>query len=135
MTIVVDASVTMAWYFRDESTPEVRQLLDRTGSEGAFVPAHWRLEVANSFATAIRHDRVSTDYRDEALMELTWLPISIDAETDAYVWTTIVSIADRHRLTVYDAAYLELAARRGLALATLDKALRRAAVEAGVELA
>ena len=122
MTIVIDASVTLAWYFRDESTPEVRQLLDRTGIEGAFVPAHWRLEVANSFATAIRHGRVSTDYRDEALMELTWLPISIDAETDAYVLTTIISIADRHRLTVYDAAYLELAARRGLALATLDKA-------------
>lgn len=135
MSIVIDASVTMAWYFRDESTPAVRRLLDRTGNEGAFAPAHWKLEVANSFATAIRHGRVSTDFRDEALMDLTWLPISIDAETDAYVWTTIIGIADRQRITVYDAAYLELAARRGLALATLDKALRRAAVEAGIELA
>jgi predicted nucleic acid-binding protein len=92
------------------------------------------LEVANVLEMNVRRGRHDAFFRDAALADLTVLPISIDAETDRQAWGATVRLAARRRLTLYDAAYLELAQRRGLPLATLDKELRDAATAEGVIL-
>lgn len=134
MSVVIDASLTVAWYFDDEATSATEALFDRVSETGAIVPALWRLEVASSFQVAIRRKRIDLEYRDDSLADLAQLPIAVDAETDARAWSATLRIADRLGLTVYDAAYLELADRSSLPLATLDKELRRAASAAGVQL-
>lgn len=134
MTLVIDASVTLAWYFEDEAAPSVDAVLDRVVKSGATVPSLWRLEVANAFQSAIRRKRIASSYRDEALAALAQLAIVVDMETEAYAWSTTLRLAERHGLTLYDAAYLELAQRRSLPLATLDKKLRGAAVALDIEI-
>ena len=134
MSLVLDASLTMAWYFDDESTAATDALLDRVSDAGAVAPTVWRLEVANAFQTAIRRKRIDAAYRDGALTELALLPITIDADTDTFAWTTTLRLAEQFTLTVYDAAYLELAQRRSLPLATLDEPLRAAGHVLGVPL-
>lgn len=133
MTIVVDASVALAWVHGDERTGVVEAVFRRIGRTGAVVPAVWPLEVANALTMAIRRGRTSSALRDRALSDLTEVPIRIDDETNAHAWTATVKLADLHGLTVYDAAYLELAQRRRFPLATLDKELRLAAEKSGVE--
>ena len=127
MSLIVDASVTLAWFFDDERTPAGDAVLDRVSDAGAVVPALWRYEIANGLQTAVRRRRITAAYRDASLAELRMLPIIIDREGDDLVWTSILGFADRFRLTIYDAAYLELAHRRALPLATSDRALRAAA--------
>jgi predicted nucleic acid-binding protein len=83
---------------------------------------------------SVRRGRHDASFRDAALADLTVLPVSIDAETDRQAWGTTVRLAAQHRLTVYDAAYLELAQRRGVPLATLDTELRNAASAEGLIL-
>jgi predicted nucleic acid-binding protein len=102
-------------------------VLDRVTNTGAVVPSLWRLETANGLQVAIRRKRIDVAFRDLALTHLAHLPITIDPETYAQAWTTTLQLADRFQLTLYDAAYLELAQRRALPLATLDSALRPAA--------
>lgn len=97
------------------------------------MPSLWRLEVANAFQSALRRKRVAASYRDKSLVELGSMPITVDADTDAYAWTTL-RLAERFDLTVYDATYLELAQRRSLPLATLDKKLQDAASALNVAL-
>lgn len=133
--IVLDASMAMAWSFKDERTEETQALLQHAGRRGAVVPAHWRLEVANAFRTAIRRERISLAFRTQALEILAALPIEIDVETPAHAWTATLRLSDLYNLTPYDAAYLELAQRMRLPLATLDGPLRTAAQSAAVELA
>jgi predicted nucleic acid-binding protein len=123
----MDASLTMAWYFEDESTPATEELLDLVSDRGAMVPAHWRLEVASAFHAAVRRQRIDAVYRDASLAELTLMPITIDGDTNTYAWSATLRLAERFSLTVYDAAYLELAHRHSLPLATLDQELRAAA--------
>lgn len=127
MSMVIDASLTLAWYFEDESTPATDAVLDRVSETGAVVPLLWRLEVANAFQSALRRKRITALYRDEALAGLAQLPITVDADTDTYAWTTTLQLAERCGLTIYDATYLEVAQRRSLPLATLDKELWEAA--------
>ena len=134
MSLVVDASLTLAWYFEDERTPAIDALLDRVAQNSAFVPSLWRLEVVNGLQTAVRRRRIDNAYRDNALQQLGLLPIAVDADTGAHAWTTTLGLADRCALTIYDATYLELAQRRALPLATLDRALRSAAQALGVPL-
>jgi len=134
MSLVIDASLTVAWYFEDETTPATEAILDRVSEAGATVPTLWRLEVANAFQSAIRRKRITAPYRDQSLAELTQMPITIDADTNVYAWTTTLRLAERFALTIYDSAYLELAQRRSLPLATLDAALREAAAALGVTL-
>lgn len=134
MSIVIDASITMTWYFDDETTPRTDDVLDDVTEGGAIVPGLWRIEVANAFQSAIRRKRISRDYRDAALAELAKLPIAIDGEADASAWTTTVNLADRFDLTIYDATYLEVAQRRRLALGTLDKDLAKAARSLGISI-
>ena len=134
MSLVIDASLTVSWYFEDETTPATEAILERVSEAGATVPTLWRLEVANAFQSAIRRKRITAPYRDQALAELTQMPITIDADTNVYAWTTTLRLAERFALTIYDSAYLELAQRRSLPLATLDAELREAAAALGVTL-
>ena len=133
MNLVIDASLTMAWYFEDESTEVTDELLDRVTARGALVPGHWRLEVANAFQSAIRRKRSDAVYRDRSLAELMLLPITIDAQTNSYAWSATLRLAERFSLTVYDAAYLELAQRHSVPLATLDRELNAAAAGLNIE--
>lgn len=132
MSLVIDASLTVTWYFDDEATPATERVLDSVSETGALVPTLWRLEVANAFQSAIRRKRITPNYRDQSLSELMHMPIVVDPDTDAYAWTTTLRLAERFALTVYDSTYLELAQRRSLPLATLDSALRTAATTLGI---
>jgi predicted nucleic acid-binding protein len=127
MTLVLDSSATMAWVYADEVNLAIRQVFDLVGDEGAWVPSLWRLEVANILQVGVRHGRHGGGFRDATLANLGLPPITIDAETDGQAWGATLRLAERHRPTLYDAAYLELAKRRGLPLATLDVELRAAA--------
>jgi predicted nucleic acid-binding protein len=127
MSLVLDSSATLAWIYSDETTPAIRQVFDRVISLGAWVPALWRLEVGNVLEMSVRRGRNDTSFRNATLADLELLPINLDAETDRHAWGATARLAERHALTLYDASYLELALRRGLPLATLDRELRIAA--------
>jgi predicted nucleic acid-binding protein len=134
VSLVLDSSATLAWVYSDETTTSIRMVFDRVADEGALVPSLWRLEVANSLTAAVRRGRIDTEFRQAALADLAVLDITADHHTDAHAWGNTLTLADRFRLTLYDAAYLELARRHGLPLATLDGALRGAAAMLGVDL-
>ena len=134
MSLVLDSSVTLAWIYSEESTRATSELELRVIQSGAWVPSLWRLEVANILEMGVRRGRHNSAFRNATLTDLALLPISIDPETDRQAWGPTLHLAEHHRLTIYDAAYLELAQRRGLALATLDKELRTAAAKEKVVL-
>lgn len=134
MSFVLDPSLALSWYFEDERTPEADALLDRAAETGAVVPTLWRLEIANGFQNAIRRKRIDLAFRDVAIAQLANMPITVDPDTSIYGWTTTLHLADRFQLTPYDAAYLELAQRRKLPLATLDQQLRAAGKALGLGL-
>ncbi len=124
---VLDCSITVAWLFEDESTPQTDELLDRLKDSGALVPALWRLELGNVLARAERRKRIAAVEIAGYLDLLDRSPIVTDTETEGRAFREILTLARNEGLTTYDAAYLELAARRRLPLATLDKELIRAA--------
>ena len=132
MSLVLDCSATLAWASDDETTDPIRAVWERIGDSGAVVPTLWRLEVANSLTVAVRRKRIDAEFRRSVLVDLAVLDIAVDRETDEQAWTNTLVFADNHRLTLYDAAYLELAVRRGLRLATLDRELIAAARSIGV---
>jgi predicted nucleic acid-binding protein len=134
MSLVLDSSVALAWIYADETTAAVLRLFDNVRLDGAWVPGLWRWEIANVLQLNVRRGRHSGDFRDGALASLALLPVKVDAEADRQAWGDTLHLAERHGLTVYDAAYLEIASRREIALATLDRQLRAAAVNEGVEL-
>ena len=124
---VLDCSITVAWLFEDESTPQTDELLDRLKDSGALVPALWCLELGNVLARAERLNRITAAQIADCLDLLDRSPIVTDTETESRAFREILTLARNEDLTTYDAAYLELAARRRLPLATLDKELIRAA--------
>jgi predicted nucleic acid-binding protein len=132
VSLILDSSATLAWIYGDETTEAIRRLFDAIADNGALVPALWRLEVANSLTMAVRKRRIDPDFRRAALADLALLDITTDQQTDSYAWTDTVDLADHFNLTVYDAAYLELARRKLLPLATLDQELQTAATAIGV---
>lgn len=134
MSLVLDSSVTLAWLYSDEATPAVLAVFDRVIREGAFVPSLWVFEVANSLTMAVRQKRITSSDRNDSLTDLASLPIEADRESEARAWGETTELADRFELSIYDAAYLELALRRGLPLATLDGDLSRAATSEGIQL-
>ena len=127
MSLVLDCSITLAWIYADETTEPVQRVFDLLSQSGAWVPGLWRLEVANVLEMGVRRKRHDADFRDKALADLAQFPIQVDLETDAHAWGKTLRLAERHQLTTYDAAYLELALRRNLPLSTLDDDLRQAA--------
>ena len=134
MSLVLDSSATLAWIYSDETTDSIRRLFDAVADDGAVVPALWRLEIANSLTVAVRRGRIDANFRRAVLSDLALLDITADDHTDVHAWGETLSVADRFQLTVYDAAYLELAQRRNLPLATLDRELRVAAKSLGLHL-
>lgn len=134
-TLVLDASMAVAWCFEDETTPFTEAVFDKlTSGTQAVAPALWPYEVANSLAVAERRKRIDLSGIAQFLERLAKFPISIDPADPRRAFGQVLSLAREHALSVYDAAYLELAARLGLPLATLDRNLLTAAKAAGVKL-
>ena len=129
---VLDASIAVAWCFEDEADPAADALLDSLKARGAVVPALWPLEVANVLVQAERRGRITMTTVDGRLAAFAALSITVDTTSWRSTGAAALALARLHGLTTYDAAYLELAMRRGLPLATRDKALRRAATAVGV---
>ena len=129
---VLDASVTLSWYFEDEVSAVSDELLDRLDAETAAVPIIWHLEVANLIALSERGGRVPASRSAEFITQLQNLPIMVDDELAARVFTYILDLARSQRLSAYDAAYLELAMRLGVPLASKDSDLCAAAERLGV---
>jgi predicted nucleic acid-binding protein len=131
--LVLDASSVLAWAFADE-TGNPDAVVDYVEANGAQVPAHWILEVTNTLLVGERRNRLKSGQKHQFLVELAALPIRVDLETPNRGWDVIPALAERYRLTSYDAAYLELALRLDAPLATLDQNLARAARAAKVLL-
>ena len=132
MPFVLDASVTMTWCFADESTPYSRSVLQLLLSTYAEVPPVWFFEVANVLAIGERKQRIAAALSDEFMNVLSGLDIRIEQPTPP--GTELLLLVTRYGLTAYDAAYLELAKRKGLALATFDSDLIKAASQENVAL-
>ena len=128
---VIDCSVAVTWCFEDEATPASDGLLDRLGEEAAAAPAIWPLELGNVLVMAERRGRVNATQIAEFVALIQELPVAIDEETPQRALDEVLSLARSERLTTYDAAYLELAMRLGVPLATQDKELRQAAEKLG----
>ena len=130
---VVDCSVTMAWCFEDEADAYSLSALAALSEGVAIVPSIWPLEVANVLVVAERRGRLREPASLRFLALLGELPILVDRAVTAPLVPSLVALARRHRLSAYDAAYLDLAQREAAPLATRDRALRRAMRSAAVE--
>lgn len=133
-SFVLDCSVTMAWCFTDERTPATAALQDRMTTEAAVVPAHWFLEVGNVLVMAEKHKRIVARDAAQFLALLHILDIRADHETGPRTFDHLMPLCRNHGLTTYDAAYLDLAMRTHLPLATLDKDVRKAAKKMQIDL-
>jgi predicted nucleic acid-binding protein len=134
VSFVLDNSVALAWCFEDEQTPAIMALLDRVVATGAMAPLLWPLEALNGLLVAERRRRLEPAKRAELAGLLRALPIMLDDETADKSWEDTLRLAERFTLSVYDATYLELAQRRRLPLASMDRALRNATAALGVEV-
>ncbi len=135
MLVVLDASAGLAMCFRDEQTAAVQRLAMSLESEPATVPSHWPLEVANGLLVAHRRGRLTEAALAATRDALTDLPVEVQSTSLQRALGSVLVLALEYSLTVYDAAYLELAMRESLPLATLDDDLRAAAQRVGVPLA
>ncbi len=133
---VLDNTVTMAWCFVEEATAFTETLLGRLAnlSDRALVPSLWLYEVVNVTALATRKGRITEEKAGVFLESLADLPIDIEPPTRETMFVSVRSLVGRHKLTAYDASYLELAIRHKLPIATLDRALVKAAGDAGAGL-
>jgi predicted nucleic acid-binding protein len=134
MSLVLDASFAVAWLFAGERSRSSRAAVRRVAAEGGLVPSLWRLEVANALRSAVRRGRCDQSYADRSIARLKRLRLTIDPETDDHAWGETRRLALIHNLTLYDAAYLELAIRRRAPLATCDAVLLKAGQGAGLEV-
>lgn len=134
MSLVIDASMTVAWLFAAERAEAPRAVLRRVAREGAVVPSLWKLEVGNVLRNAVRRKTCTSGYAGRCLARLARLQIAVDPETDAHAWGRTRELSTAHDLTVYDAAYLELAIRRSRALASCDTDVIAAGRREGVEV-
>ena len=134
MPFVLDNSVVMAWCFEDEDTVYADRVLELLNTETALAPAVWPLEVANALVVSERRERLRTADALRFVELLSGLPITVDGITLAQALRSVLDVARMYGLTSYDAAYLELAMRAGLPVATLDERLSDAARKAGIPL-
>jgi len=136
VSFVLDNSVTMRWFFGDGEPRELAyagKVLDAMKTASAIVPVTWGLEVANVIARAEAKGLV-TEARGGAFLEmLEGVDIEVDTATFEHALSDTLQLARRYRLSAYDASYLELALRQGIAIATLDEDLHKAAKKAGVK--
>lgn len=125
--LVLDCSIAVSWLFEDEASETTDNILEMVKEGGAFVPNLWHLEVANVLIQASKRNRIEYHTIPVRLNALSALPIKTDMETHSRAFSDTVLLAEEQKLTSYDAAYLELAIRRNLFIATKDSALKKAA--------
>jgi len=124
----------MAWCFEDEADRYADHVLDLLVENEAIAPSLWPLEVANVLLSAERGRRLTEADTSKFVHILSQLPITVDQETVDRALSEILFLGRKYELSAYDAAYLELAMREGVELATRDKELRKAATKCGVKL-
>jgi predicted nucleic acid-binding protein len=131
MAFVLDASVCAVWALADETHPAADAAMEQLDRDNALVPSLWWFEIRNVLITNERRKRLTVEDSDAFLKLLEGFPIWTESDPDE---AAILGFARKYQLSVYDAAYLDVAHRNSLPLATLDKALRAAAEAAGVPL-
>ncbi len=129
---VIDNSVVMSWCFRDQANPYADSILERLTEAVAYVPSIWSLEVVNVLLAAERRKIMGEADSVRFIKLLSQLPIFVEYESHEKVMKELLGLARAHSLSSYDASYLDLAMRKGLPLATLDKNLRKAAQSTNV---
>jgi predicted nucleic acid-binding protein len=134
LSVVLDASMAVCWLFEEEWTDPALAVAQLVATNGATVPTLWRIEVANVLRTAVRHGRCDEPFADRSLRRFSALRLHVDPQTETRAWNETLALARAENLTLYDAAYLELAVRIGQPLATCDKALIAAGLRRGVEV-
>ena len=131
---VLDCSVTVAWCFENQSDAYTKGVLGQLAVSQASVPSLWPFEVANALAVGERRNKLTKAETDRFLAILADLPIIMEEQAHHRALDGTLSLAREQALSAYDAAYLELAMREGLPLATRDGQLKRAARTVGVPL-
>jgi predicted nucleic acid-binding protein len=134
MSIVLDASVSAAWHFRDQDADTLHCILDMTIDEGAVVPDYWQFETASALLRGMRQKRTTSDDISRFAERLSGFPLEIHAFARHEAFDAILPLAMAHGLKMFDAGYLALAKRLGIPLATFDRKLAEAARLEGVEV-
>jgi predicted nucleic acid-binding protein len=134
MAFVIDASTALAWCFEDEASAMADRVLGRLEDEEAVAPSIWPLEIANGLRSAERRGRLDEQEVLAVVRLLATLPIEVVPTTLDQALGEVLFLARAAGLSTYDAAYLDLALRRGLPLATVDEYLAQAAEASGVDL-
>jgi len=133
--LVIDASITLSWLLPDEAGAASAAVHEELlSADQVWVPSHWRLEICNSLCIAERRKRLDARSLALAVALVAQLPVIVDPDTDPRAGSDTMALARQHALSVYDAAYLELALRRGAAVASLDAPLRAVAGKLGIPL-
>ena len=135
MTLVIDASLTLGWCFKHESSAYATTILKQLPDSRAVTPSIWPLEVANALLVGERRKRLTKADTARFLALLRSLPITVDDETTRRALGDVLSLARDQGLSSYDASYLELAMRQGCSLATLDDRLQEVATNLGITIA
>ncbi|THF54882.1 type II toxin-antitoxin system VapC family toxin [Pseudothauera rhizosphaerae] len=130
MPFVLDNSVVAGWFLEDQATPYTDAIAMRLEEDRAVVPALWQLEFANVLRTACKRHRLAAAQAQQVIEQVCSLPIEIDRDTPGPA--ELFALALRYDLSCYDAAYLELALRLQIPIATKDRPLHAAASAAGV---
>lgn len=133
-SLILDASLALSWALPDEASAYSDAILNRVARFGALAPALWLHEIANGLLMAQRRGRYTTAQRMAFVEELLRLPIEVESSAARAVLDGQAALAERYALTAHDAAYLDLALRRNLPMATQDKAMKAAAGKAGVAI-
>jgi predicted nucleic acid-binding protein len=137
LTLVIDASMALAWVFERQQASDAQrasELLACCGQQAWWVPGLWHLEVANALLVAERRGVITQDASDLFLARLSSLPICTDGAAGPEQQPRLIALARAHGLSSYDATYLDLAHRLGAALASFDRKLNQAAVAMGLPL-
>lgn len=132
--LVLDGSFVMAWFFDDESDAYADAIEAEVTNLHFCVPGHWSLEIVNTMLVGIRRGRTTGQKASDFCEAISMYSIEVDPETSEAAWRETMRLAQLYRLSAYDAAYLELALRLKLPLATIDQHLAKAAGLAGMAL-
>jgi predicted nucleic acid-binding protein len=133
-SLVLDASITMTWCYPDEHSDYAYKVLDTLEHTQALVPSLWAVEIANALVAGERRKRLTAAEIVRFFELLNGLSIVTDIQTASRALSDTLQLARAHNLSAYDAAYLELAMREGMVLATLDERLKSAAIAVGVTI-
>jgi predicted nucleic acid-binding protein len=133
-TFVLDASMALSWCFEEEAGEISKELFDRMERETALIPAWWFLEITNVLAIAQRKGRLDSFQVSSFIETVDLLSLEVDNEAPNRAFKHLLPLCEHHGLSSYDAAYLDLAIRRQLPLATLDAPLAKAARKSGVPI-